>query len=83
MFFPPAMLRPAFTFLLTLPRFSTMFPTAGTTLVPIPIGSLNSERVSDRRGHRMSRRRGHRSDCQRAKNYETSHDVAHCITSSE
>jgi hypothetical protein len=48
MFLRALMLRPALTLPLTLPRLPTVFPAAGTTLIPIPIGLLNSERPPDR-----------------------------------
>jgi hypothetical protein len=48
MFFRPPMLRPAFAFVLTLTRLLTVFLTAWTTTVPIPVGLLNGDMLSDR-----------------------------------
>jgi hypothetical protein len=48
MFFPPPMLRPALAFVLTLTCLPAIFLTAGTTTVPVPVGLLNGDVLSDR-----------------------------------
>jgi hypothetical protein len=45
---PPSMLRPALAFVLTLTCLPMVFLTAGTTTVPVPVGVLNGDMLSDR-----------------------------------